>query len=115
MQQEIFNRQVKLKTEKQPTENHLILLSITCLHFRQKWQSQNMLISDEMLKAINATYYKVDRGGDITYHGQGTNCRISHFRSRSYGINLQRIYQQVGRIYYPIFEKGAQYYCLSIR
>ena len=26
MQQEIFNRQVKLKTEKQPTENHLIFV-----------------------------------------------------------------------------------------
>lgn len=31
----------------------------------------NLLISDEMLKKIEATYYHIDRGGDITYHGPG--------------------------------------------
>lgn len=34
-------------------------------------QSNNLLISDEMLKRINATYYHINRGGDITYHGPG--------------------------------------------
>ena len=33
--------------------------------------NQNLLIPDETLKKINATYYKSDRGGDITYHGPG--------------------------------------------
>ncbi|SDE09392.1 lipoyl(octanoyl) transferase LipB [Riemerella columbipharyngis] len=31
----------------------------------------NMLINDEKLKEINATYVKTNRGGDITYHGFG--------------------------------------------
>ncbi len=31
----------------------------------------NLLKSDEELKAINAEYVKIDRGGDITYHGPG--------------------------------------------
>ena len=31
----------------------------------------NLLISEEQLKAINATFYKINRGGDITYHGPG--------------------------------------------
>ncbi len=31
----------------------------------------NLLISAEFLKGINATYYKINRGGDITYHGPG--------------------------------------------
>jgi lipoyl(octanoyl) transferase len=31
----------------------------------------NLLISTEFLKNINATYYKINRGGDITYHGPG--------------------------------------------
>ena len=30
-----------------------------------------MLISEDFLKKINATYYQIDRGGDITYHGPG--------------------------------------------
>lgn len=31
----------------------------------------NLLKSDEELRAINAEYVKIDRGGDITYHGPG--------------------------------------------
>ncbi len=32
---------------------------------------QNLLISEERLKEIDATFYKINRGGDITYHGPG--------------------------------------------
>ena len=31
----------------------------------------NLLIREEFLKKIDATYYKTNRGGDITYHGPG--------------------------------------------
>jgi lipoyl(octanoyl) transferase len=31
----------------------------------------NLLVNEEELKAKNATFYKVNRGGDITYHGPG--------------------------------------------
>ncbi|MEH6659632.1 lipoyl(octanoyl) transferase LipB [Leeuwenhoekiella marinoflava] len=31
----------------------------------------NLLISEEQLKAKEATFYKINRGGDITYHGPG--------------------------------------------
>lgn len=31
----------------------------------------NLLINDDFLNKINATYYKTNRGGDITYHGPG--------------------------------------------
>ena len=31
----------------------------------------NLLISEDQLKEKNATFYKVNRGGDITYHGPG--------------------------------------------
>ncbi|UKN00589.1 lipoyl(octanoyl) transferase LipB [Paracrocinitomix mangrovi] len=32
---------------------------------------QNLLMAEAMLKSINAQYYKINRGGDITYHGPG--------------------------------------------
>ncbi len=32
---------------------------------------QNLLIHGDFLKKIGATYYKINRGGDITYHGPG--------------------------------------------
>jgi lipoyl(octanoyl) transferase len=31
----------------------------------------NLLVSDAFLKSIGATYYHIERGGDITYHGPG--------------------------------------------
>lgn len=31
----------------------------------------NLLVDPDFLARINATYYKVNRGGDITYHGPG--------------------------------------------
>lgn len=31
----------------------------------------NMLIEESRLKSLGATFYKTDRGGDITYHGYG--------------------------------------------
>lgn len=31
----------------------------------------NLLIQPDFLKSINATYYRINRGGDITYHGPG--------------------------------------------
>ncbi|MGG8497964.1 lipoyl(octanoyl) transferase LipB [Tenacibaculum sp. TC6] len=31
----------------------------------------NLLLNEEGLKAKNATFYKINRGGDITYHGPG--------------------------------------------
>lgn len=34
-------------------------------------QQNNLLINDDFLKKINATYYQSNRGGDITYHGPG--------------------------------------------
>lgn len=32
---------------------------------------ENLLISEEKLEAIGAKFYKINRGGDITYHGPG--------------------------------------------
>ncbi len=31
----------------------------------------NLLINEPFLKSIDATFYKINRGGDITYHGPG--------------------------------------------
>lgn len=33
--------------------------------------ANNLLVSETFLKSIGASYYHIDRGGDITYHGYG--------------------------------------------
>ena len=32
---------------------------------------ENLLVTEDYLKEIDATFYKINRGGDITYHGPG--------------------------------------------
>jgi lipoyl(octanoyl) transferase len=34
-------------------------------------KENNLLINDSILDSINATFYRINRGGDITYHGPG--------------------------------------------
>jgi lipoyl(octanoyl) transferase len=34
-------------------------------------KQEHLLVNEEQLKQKNATYYKINRGGDITYHGPG--------------------------------------------
>ena len=34
-------------------------------------RENNLLVSEAFLRSIGATYYRIDRGGDITYHGYG--------------------------------------------
>ncbi len=34
-------------------------------------KSDNMLLSEERIAAIGAEFYQIDRGGDITFHGEG--------------------------------------------
>jgi lipoyl(octanoyl) transferase len=52
-------------------------------------EGSNLLISDEMLKRINATYYRINRGGDITYHGPGQIVVYPIFNLEAFGINLK--------------------------
>ncbi len=66
----LFNREHP--QENQPIVNHLIF----CEHphvftLGKSGLANNLLIQDDFLKKINAGFYKINRGGDITYHGPG--------------------------------------------
>lgn len=73
-QEEIFNHIIETKKEGKPT---LVLERvILCEHphvytLGKSGEQNNLLINDEFLSKINATFFKIDRGGDITYHGPG--------------------------------------------
>jgi len=52
--------------------NHLIFVEHPHVYTLGKSGVQNnLLINEQFLKQINATFYKINRGGDITYHGPG--------------------------------------------
>lgn len=67
----ITNRKVEA-TEEQMTNNYLLFCEHPHVYTLGKSGSEDNLLLNEMeLKEKNASYYKINRGGDITYHGPG--------------------------------------------
>ena len=50
----------------------------------------NMLIDEERLKALGAEFYHIDRGGDITFHGEGQVVCYPILDLEKLGIGLRR-------------------------
>lgn len=71
VQQKIANRD--LPVEKQiPTKNHLLFVEHPHVYTLGKsGDEKNLLLNENQLSEKQATYYKINRGGDITYHGPG--------------------------------------------
>lgn len=79
-QEKLFNEIVSIKisnrtlplNQQKATASYLIF----CQHphvytLGNSGNKENLLISEQQLRQKNATYYKINRGGDITYHGPG--------------------------------------------
>ncbi|WP_372648740.1 lipoyl(octanoyl) transferase LipB [Draconibacterium sp.] len=62
----------KRSTGKPTADNHFILVEHPHVYTLGKSGDEaNMMANAEFLKKIEATYFKINRGGDITYHGPG--------------------------------------------
>ena len=79
-QEKLFEKIVSLKRQNRdlPNEkqlqikNHLLFCEHPHVYTLGKSGSENNLLIDQLqLKAKDASFYKINRGGDITYHGPG--------------------------------------------
>lgn len=79
-QTELFNKILAIKAEnrslanneQQTTNNYLIFCEHPHVYTLGKsGDEKNLLVKKEDLHSIDATYYPINRGGDITYHGPG--------------------------------------------
>ena len=79
-QEKLFEKIVSIKGQNRdltPGEqikiiNHLLFCEHPHVYTLGKSGSENNLLIDKLqLKAKNASFYKINRGGDITYHGPG--------------------------------------------
>ncbi|MDN3596362.1 lipoyl(octanoyl) transferase LipB [Zunongwangia endophytica] len=71
---EILELKVKNRREGSQEETPNYLLSVEHPHVYTLGKSgdiSNLLINEKQLKEKGATFYKINRGGDITYHGPG--------------------------------------------
>ncbi len=109
-QEERFNSLVahKRKPEGQEQPKQFLLF---CEHphvytLGKSGDEANLLIRSEFLKKINATYFKTNRGGDITYHGPGQIVGYPIVDLESLGIGLK---QYVSMLEDAIIELLEQY------
>ncbi len=71
VQTKVNNRTLPI-SEQIPTNNFLIFCEHPHVYTLGKsGHESNLLVNEQELKEKNATYYKINRGGDITYHGPG--------------------------------------------
>ncbi|MDX1543442.1 MAG: lipoyl(octanoyl) transferase LipB [Christiangramia sp.] len=77
-QEELFRETLDLKIKNRreetnfPTRNYFLFVEHPHVYTLGKsGDAANLLISEKELKEKNATFYKINRGGDITYHGPG--------------------------------------------
>ena len=79
-QEELFNRVLKIKLlnnelsadKQKPVPNHLLFCEHPHVFTLGKSGSEsNLLINNFQLLDKKAAFYKINRGGDITYHGPG--------------------------------------------
>ncbi|MFW5758113.1 MAG: lipoyl(octanoyl) transferase LipB [Bacteroidota bacterium] len=66
------NRKCEKEEELQPTPNYLLFCEHPHVYTLGKNGSENnLLVNQVQLQNHDAQFYKIDRGGDITYHGPG--------------------------------------------
>ena len=77
-QDAIFNKIIQQKIQNRRDESNIetdnFFLFVEHPHVYTLGKSgdlSNLLLSENQLKAKGATFYKINRGGDITYHGPG--------------------------------------------
>jgi lipoyl(octanoyl) transferase len=69
--QKITNRNLEPQQQIE-TKNHLLFVEHPHVYTLGKsGDASHLLINDNQLEEKHATYYKINRGGDITYHGPG--------------------------------------------
>ena len=72
--QDTISDKIKIRNGEEgiTTKNYLLFCEHPHVYTLGKSGSQdNLLLNDKELKDNSASFYKINRGGDITYHGPG--------------------------------------------
>ena len=68
----LFDRMIGYRLAGNPGQGYLLFCEHPHVYTLGKHgHKENLLISDEFLESVHASYFHIDRGGDITYHGPG--------------------------------------------
>lgn len=101
MQEKLFNEllEAKLSGREKQNDNKLFFLQHPHVYTLGKNGNKgNLLLNESLLKSKGASFYHIDRGGDITYHGPGQlvgypilNLDSLKLTIREYVFNLEEV------------------------
>ncbi len=90
-QEKLFSEIIEQKKQNIIADNYLLFCEHPHVYTLGKsGQPNNLLINDTFLKQINATYYKINRGGDITYHGPGQIVGYPILDLEQFGLSIKK-------------------------
>lgn len=100
-QRELFDRRLSLRgSEDGGTAGTVLFVEHPPVYTLGKsGRESNMLAGEARLKALGAEFYRIDRGGDITFHGEGQIVCYPILDLAMLGIGLRR--------YIEILEQGV--------
>ena len=91
IQENLFKQNIENKNNNKLTTNYLLFCEHPHVYTLGKSGDQNnLLVNNDFLKKINATYYKTNRGGDITYHGFGQLVIYPIFDLNNFSILIKK-------------------------
>jgi lipoyl(octanoyl) transferase len=98
-QVKVFNQRIarKLENRELPEEKRRYLENLLLFTehphvytLGKSGRENNLLANEDLLSRIGATYFQIDRGGDITYHGPGQIVGYPVFDLEQFGIHLKQ-------------------------
>lgn len=111
--QESIHQQVvadKLTNKRSSELNRFLLVEHPHVYtLGQSGDEHNLLVNPDFLKKIEAVYYKINRGGDITYHGPGQLVGYPIIDLEHYKLGVKEyIYKMEQAIIQTIAEYGLE-------
>lgn len=105
-QTELFNALVEAKQTGKTYGNRIVFVEHPHVYtLGRSGKNTNMLLNEAQLKAIGATLYHIDRGGDITYHGPGQLVCYPILNLEDYHLGLKE--------YIHVLEESVIRVCVS--
>ncbi|MDP3463319.1 MAG: lipoyl(octanoyl) transferase LipB [Bacteroidales bacterium] len=93
-QEKLFDEMVGLRTGRNTSDESYsgYLLFVEHPHvftLGKSGQQENLLVNEEYLRAKGASFYRINRGGDITYHGPGQLVGYPIINLEAFGLGVK--------------------------
>jgi lipoyl(octanoyl) transferase len=89
-QEHLFQEIMKQKLANETTSNYLLFCEHNHVYTLGKsGQESNLLVNNQQLKNLGVSFFKTNRGGDITYHGPGQIVGYPIIDLENFGLGIR--------------------------